>query len=544
MKKNACFAGFAAALIFAAALTACSSGEDEIPVFDNPTLGIMSEATAMSIFDYEFLPSGGVRIKQFRSASALRAYLATPTASISARSGIARAAVPPSSTLFLCKIGDRNIVAIAGGAFAPTPGNPDTDVTTAVAVIRLAPTITAIAADSFSGNFSSIPQLNIPQEVLDLLPADVRQALGNSVMLVEVSAYSAPAYEIYDRFPGTLTIDELHTAHGIPPYAVDKCEGMAIYLDENLTREITGSTAITKNTRLYVSAEGVIPEITSYPGLDTTTTWPQDQQLNQLYGGGTLYFRTSANGKALLCNSFGRGDGRGTLIPDIWLLEEAGAGAFPVGTWIHLNGDDAEKMIFTATTLIVDSRRNDTYQYDYTVSGDTFVCTNQTLIPYIPTAGDLAEIAAFSETAYRASHPWIPDTSTITPTPTKEGIQCKVEDNPVMTFIDDPAVRGGAWTRIDYVTIPEWFDPSDLDDRGWLDSLEFIANGDLKVNDYMNPAEKWTKNLMKWVDGISGTAAPKYEIRTIGGTVYLFVENKSGDYSLRGRKPSWFVLTR
>jgi hypothetical protein len=193
-------------------------------------------------------------------------------------------------------------VAIASKAFTPAPGISDTDVTTAVGVIKLPSTITAIAADSFSGDFSSMPQVNIPPEVLDLLLPEVRQALGDSVILAEVTAYSVPASEAYGKFPGTKTVDELHAVLDMPPYAVGKYDGMILYLDENLTQEINGSTAITRNTRLYVSAEGIMPEITSYPGLDTAN-WPQDPQLNGTSAGGVykFHFRTSANGKALLC---------------------------------------------------------------------------------------------------------------------------------------------------------------------------------------------------------------------------------------------------
>jgi hypothetical protein len=162
MKKNACFAGFAAALIFAAALTACNSGLDEIPAADDPALGIMSEATAMNIFNYDVLPQGGVGITKFKSAGALRTYLnSAPTASIGARSGTARAAGTGTYTLFLCKIGSWDIVDIASGAFTPDPENPDADIRTVVAVIKL------------------------PQTLLDKLPAVVIAELRSTFTTVE-----------------------------------------------------------------------------------------------------------------------------------------------------------------------------------------------------------------------------------------------------------------------------------------------------------------------------------------------------------------------
>jgi hypothetical protein len=546
MKKNLFFAGIAAVLILAAAFTACSPGLDAGPAYDDPANGFMSELTALTIFNYTIRSDGGVEIGRFKSAAALGRYMAAaPTASMTGRSGTARNASVEAGFLYLCKIGDRNIVAIASRAFTPEPGNPDTDITTVVAGIKLAPTVRAIAADSFSGDFDSSLRLYIPPEVYNSLPGDVQQGLEDFYVGVEVSAYSVPAFEVYGKFPGTKTVNELHEVWGMPPYASGKYEGMAIYLDENLTREITGSTSITKNTLLYISAEGITPQITSYPGLDFAD-WPQELQKNGWNdGSGTnLYFRVSADGKALLCNPYGRGDGQGTYNPDVWLLEEAGAGAFPVGTWGR-DGGDNEKLIFTSTTLTIDG--DDAYQYNYVVSGDSFACTNLTLIPYTPTAEDLAEVEAFNETAFRASHNWIPDSSTITPTPTKQGVQYRIEDNPNMTFVDDTEVRGEVWTSIDLIINPDWFDPADTADFAvgdvWVNNLRFLSNGDLEFNGNAYGGYKWTKNLMKWGND-EDVVAPAYEIRTINGTAYLFVENKNGDYSRYSRKPSWYVLTR
>jgi hypothetical protein len=540
MKKHVCFAGIALALVFAAALTACSTGDDAPPVFDNPRAGIMSEATALNIFNYSVTPEGGIRIDKFKSAAALRGYLAAaPAASVNFR---AAGSTVTANTLFLCKIGGRNVVAIGSAAFTPTPGIPDTDITTAVAIIKLPPTITAIAKNSFEG-LATYPQLAIPPEVYDLLPGDVKTALGNNTIvgLLEVSAYSVPVSVAYGKFLGTLTLDDLHEALGMPRYAVGKSWGLSAFLDEGLTQEVNGSTRLTKNTLLYFGAEDMMPEVTSYPGLDTSD-WPQDSASNGVDGA----FKVSQNGKAMAYNPFGRGDGKGTRIPDIWFLEESGAGSSPAGTWIHMLGgtSDEEKIIFTGTTLTTDSPYFDTRRYDYTVSGNKFICNNGTIIPYIPTAAESAEIAAFNEAAYRAAHPWVPAASTITPTATKQGVQYRIEDHPDMTFVNDPAVIG-RWTTIDMVIKPEWFDPADLlnDDYMWLNSLEFIAGGGLKMNGYTDPNDKWKKNLLYLVDG-DGPTAPKYEIRTIGGVQYLFVENKSGDYSRYSQKPQWFVLKK
>ncbi|MDR2363559.1 MAG: hypothetical protein LBD65_04005, partial [Spirochaetaceae bacterium] len=252
----------------------------------------------------------------------------------------------------------------------------------------------------------------------------------------------------------------------------------------------------------------------------------------------------SADGKALAYNPMGRGNGKDTYIPDIWLLQETGAGAFPAGTWINISNSN-EKLIFTAAQVTIDTPYFDTVRLDYTISGNTFVCTNYQKIPYVPTAADQAEIAAFNEAAFRESHPWIPASSTITPTATKRGMEYIIADNPTMTFENDPEALG-TWITVEFIYIIDWFDPADIDedfDGGWLESLAFAANGVLTCNGYTSPAYSWTKNLIKMEDG-DGVTAPEYEIKTIAGTAYLFVQNKNGDYTYRARKPGWFVMRK
>jgi len=51
----------------------------------------------------------------------------------------------------------------------------------------------------------------------------------------------------------------------------------------------------------------------------------------------------------------------------------------------------------------------------------------------------------------------------------------------------------------------------------------------------------WTKGL---VISTREKTVSKYYIKGIGGSVYMFYEWKSGDYTFRHRKPSYYVLKK
>ena len=105
-------------------------------------------------------------------------------------------------------------------------------------------------------------------------------------------------------------------------------------------------------------------------------------------------------------------------------------------------------------------------------------------------------------------------------------------------FIDDPNVLG-TWKSVDFVATPEDFVPGR---RQWPESglflkeLVFLPNGKTP-----RPRIVWTKDLV--IDPLEKTAA-RYIIREIGGQTYMFFEWKSGDYTMRGRKPSYYVLKK
>jgi hypothetical protein len=145
-------------------------------VADDPAAGVMSEYTALRVFDYSPV-EGGVRIDKFKSAVALLEYLNTP----SPTAAISRAAAA-TGTLNIKTIGVSAVVAIGPGAFKADPANPDTNITLVAVIINLPETLTNIAADAFAG--TSGLTVNIPKVVYEKLPAAVREVLAAAVVLV------------------------------------------------------------------------------------------------------------------------------------------------------------------------------------------------------------------------------------------------------------------------------------------------------------------------------------------------------------------------
>jgi hypothetical protein len=272
-------------------------------------------------------------------------------------------------------------------------------------------------------------------------------------------------------------------------------------------------------------------EITDEPGV---RKFPFTTRTDE---GGTVY---------LIINLHGRGDGQGGMIPDAYTLRPQGAGTFPVGTWD--SSTIGETLEFTGTTVILSSRYDmSTYQYyryDYTISGTNSAgvlrLTNQAYIPS-PEEEDLVANWPAGEAAFRAARPWIPSTSDITPVIDASGINYQIVDYPDMTFVDDPAVKG-KWKTYDFVGEIDDFvpgAPGEIWDRG----LDFKDNGVLEARFetswYPQPQDGWTRGILK-----TGTDASEYEVKTLSGTPYLFIQHKSGDYSMRGMKPMYYVYVK
>jgi bla regulator protein BlaR1 len=124
------------------------------------------------------------------------------------------------------------------------------------------------------------------------------------------------------------------------------------------------------------------------------------------------------------------------------------------------------------------------------------------------------------------------------------GSKQKVFDKMDYPFLpDEQAV--GKWIAIDYVKNIKDFTPSKISWHGelFLKSMDFASNGEMAVPIIkgMRSSPEILAESMCWTKGIilnySDKTASKYTILKIGKSEYMFMEWKSGDYTIRGKKP-------
>lgn len=101
-------------------------------------------------------------------------------------------------------------------------------------------------------------------------------------------------------------------------------------------------------------------------------------------------------------------------------------------------------------------------------------------------------------------------------------------------FVDDPRVIG-QWESVDFLKDPAQFTPAEKNWKSnlYLKAITFLPEG--KTREWWT----WTKGLLLH-DG--DKTASRYEIKSIGGQNYMFLEWKSGDYVIRHQKPLYYVL--
>ncbi len=123
----------------------------------------------------------------------------------------------------------------------------------------------------------------------------------------------------------------------------------------------------------------------------------------------------------------------------------------------------------------------------------------------------------------------IPSTSTIN----EDG---RIVDKIDYPFVNDPEALG-TWKSIDFVENIEDFNPNEKDwkDDLYLKEIVCLENGKTKG------PWSWTKGLILHP---GDKTASKYLIKDINGSKYMFFEWKSGDYTIRHIKPSYYILKK
>ncbi|MCL1819485.1 MAG: hypothetical protein FWG36_02375, partial [Oscillospiraceae bacterium] len=113
--------------------------------------------------------------------------------------------------------------------------------------------------------------------------------------------------------------------------------------------------------------------------------------------------------------------------------------------------------------------------------------------------------------------------------------------------LDEDAV--GRWNVCDFVETPKNYDPakpvSGANGAVYFRNT-FNANGTVsaRIGD-QTFSFRWTKGYMIWDKGNWDTVIPSYEIQNINGSLYMFVQWKSGDYTIRGSESlSYYVFKK
>ena len=162
---------------------------------------------------------------------------------------------------------------------------------------------------------------------------------------------------------------------------------------------------------------------------------------------------------------------------------------------------------------------------------------NEIFVPGGGSAPPPSTVPATVTTTQRSQAPAPPTSTAAAPTPeTSEDATGRLVDRTDYPFVDDPAAIG-TWRAVDFVPEPAAFAPGQKQFPGEL------ALGELRIlpGGRTSMAWRWTKGLLLH-DG--DHTASRYEIRSLSGDDYLILEWKSGDYTVRHQRPSYYVLKR
>jgi hypothetical protein len=118
-----------------------------------------------------------------------------------------------------------------------------------------------------------------------------------------------------------------------------------------------------------------------------------------------------------------------------------------------------------------------------------------------------------------------------------------VEEVKNKPFENDPQVLG-QWVAVDFVKTSDEFKPDQPSWRGklWVKALNFQEQGIVEWSlgeDQMKINHHWTKGKL-----LDDQLSANYFIETYEGSNYLFMEWNSGDVTVRGQKPAYYVLKK
>lgn len=110
--------------------------------------------------------------------------------------------------------------------------------------------------------------------------------------------------------------------------------------------------------------------------------------------------------------------------------------------------------------------------------------------------------------------------------------------------VPDEAVLG-KWEVADYVRNIEDFVPGT---QSWNGELDYYIGNEFVDNGKMIASYSWGYVVNDWTAGYivdsEMKVVPSYTVETIEGEDYLFIQWKSGDYSIRGETPYYYVFKR
>lgn len=121
-------------------------------------------------------------------------------------------------------------------------------------------------------------------------------------------------------------------------------------------------------------------------------------------------------------------------------------------------------------------------------------------------------------------------------------------DKTDLPFVDDEMIHG-VWTVFDYVPKISDFNPQERytdDEDLYVVDFCFLARGICikkvrTVSGDINHGLRYTKGF---VLNDRAMTAEEYQIKSINGIDFLFVQHKSGDYFYGGKTPRWYVFKR